>query len=61
MCHQVQCMRCAKPTWSGCGNHVERALAGVRLSERCTCEQSESDASAQSRPAASFADWGSAT
>jgi len=39
MCHQVKCERCSKPTWSGCGSHVERALTGVAPGERCTCGQ----------------------
>lgn len=35
MCHQVQCQICSKPTWSGCGDHVEQALAGVPVAARC--------------------------
>lgn len=41
MCHQVTCKICTKPTWSGCGNHIEQALAGVPKSQRC---QGHSDA-----------------
>ncbi len=37
MCHRVTCRRCGKPTWAGCGNHVEQALAGVPLAQRCAC------------------------
>jgi hypothetical protein len=37
MCHRVQCKHCGKPTWAGCGRHIEQALAGVPVSERCTC------------------------
>ena len=33
MCHRTTCPKCNKPTWSGCGNHVESALQGVLLSE----------------------------
>lgn len=29
MCRKVQCQTCKKPTWAGCGLHVETALAGV--------------------------------
>lgn len=25
------------PTWSGCGNHIEQALAGVAKKDRCQC------------------------
>ena len=29
MCHKTTCSKCNKPTWSGCGKHVESALGGV--------------------------------
>lgn len=35
MCSKVTCRQCGKPTWSGCGEHIEQALAGVPQSERC--------------------------
>jgi hypothetical protein len=31
----MTCRSCGKPTWTGCGNHVEQALRGVPQSERC--------------------------
>lgn len=37
MCYQITCYRCDKPTWGGCGSHVEEALAGVPENARCTC------------------------
>jgi len=37
MCHQITCATCNKPTWEGCGEHIEYALKGVPLNERCTC------------------------
>ncbi|HSN02802.1 MAG TPA: hypothetical protein VLS91_04890 [Acidimicrobiales bacterium] len=37
MCHRTTCRTCKKPTWSGCGNHIEQALAGVPKNERCQC------------------------
>jgi hypothetical protein len=39
MCHRTTCRTCHKPTWSGCGNHIEQALAGVPKGERCTCRE----------------------
>ncbi|MGC8509257.1 MAG: hypothetical protein ACP5PB_00075 [Acidimicrobiales bacterium] len=39
MCHRTTCRTCHKPTWSGCGNHIEQALAGVPKVERCTCRE----------------------
>jgi len=35
MCSRVTCSKCQKPTWSGCGEHVEQALADVALKDRC--------------------------
>lgn len=35
MCRRVTCKICAKPTWAGCGQHVEQALAGVPKRDRC--------------------------
>jgi hypothetical protein len=37
MCHRTTCRTCNKPTWAGCGNHIEQALAGVPKSQRCSC------------------------
>eukprot|EP01040_Poterioochromonas_malhamensis_P005518 gene5518-5928_t len=40
MCSRVTCSKCGKPTWVGCGFHVEQALAGVKPEDRCKCERS---------------------
>jgi len=37
MCSRVNCFKCGKPTWDGCGEHIEEALAGVPESDRCKC------------------------
>ena len=37
MCVRVNCPACGKPTWTGCGLHIEEALAGVAESDRCHC------------------------
>lgn len=37
MCSPIRCTTCGKVTWTGCGMHVEEALAGVEPSQRCTC------------------------
>jgi hypothetical protein len=39
MCHRVRCRQCGKPTWAGCGAHVEQALAGVQREARCRCRE----------------------
>ncbi len=41
MCQRVTCTTCGKPTWAGCGNHVEQALAGVPVAERCPRDHPE--------------------
>ncbi|HSN44108.1 MAG TPA: hypothetical protein VLR88_08635 [Propionibacteriaceae bacterium] len=35
MCRAVQCRKCGKPTWAGCGQHVEQVLKGIPKSQRC--------------------------
>jgi len=37
MCRQVMCRRCGKPTWSGCGQHVNQVMSGVPKAKRCQC------------------------
>ncbi len=37
MCRRVACRACGKPTYAGCGQHVEQVLAGVPKSQRCAC------------------------
>lgn len=39
MCARITCSSCGKPTWDGCGQHIEQALADVPESERCSCAQ----------------------
>ncbi|OAO14713.1 hypothetical protein AV274_3624 [Blastocystis sp. ATCC 50177/Nand II] len=38
MCHKSVCSSCNKPTWVGCGRHVESALQGIPEEERCHCK-----------------------
>jgi hypothetical protein len=38
MCRRVTCATCGKPTWAGCGKHIEQALTGVPAAERCKCK-----------------------
>ena len=41
MCSMVICKRCKKPTWSGCGQHIEEALYGVAIADRCPGHEEE--------------------
>jgi hypothetical protein len=49
MCSKVTCSNCGKPTWAGCGQHIEQALADVPVAERCTCDRSAPAAAAPAR------------
>lgn len=37
MCSPIRCSTCGKVTWTGCGQHVDEALAPFSADERCTC------------------------
>ncbi|TWE27790.1 hypothetical protein [Prauserella muralis] len=39
MCQRTTCSRCGKPTYRGCGQHVEQVLGDVPMSRRCSCAQ----------------------
>lgn len=39
MCSTTVCPSCHKPTWAGCGKHIEEALAGIPEEERCHCDR----------------------
>jgi hypothetical protein len=38
MCRRVSCSTCKKPSWAGCGAHIDSALSGVPMEERCACK-----------------------
>jgi len=42
MCHRIVCRTCGKPSWSGCGAHIEEVLRGVPPEQRCTCVRKKS-------------------
>ena len=37
MCRRVTCKQCGKPSWAGCGAHVDMVLGDVPRTERCRC------------------------
>lgn len=39
MCTRVTCSDCGKPSYVGCGRHVEQVLGDVPPQERCTCRE----------------------
>jgi len=42
MCRAVTCKECKKPTWAGCGAHVEQVLGSVPKDKRCACREARS-------------------
>jgi len=41
MCQRVTCSSCGKPTFAGCGRHVEQVLGDVPPAERCKCRETK--------------------
>ncbi len=39
MCRRVTCPKCGKPTFAGCGAHVEQVLGDVPRDQRCKCDE----------------------
>lgn len=44
MCRRVKCSKCGKPTFAGCGMHVEQVLGDVPEDQRCQCREKASKA-----------------
>ena len=47
MCMRTGCQQCGKPSFAGCGLHIEQVLRDVPAERRCRCAQ---DASASAAP-----------
>ena len=41
MCRRVSCPKCNKPTFAGCGMHVEQVLGGVPKDQRRKCNETK--------------------
>jgi hypothetical protein len=39
MCTRVTCSKCSKPSYVGCGRHVEQVLGDVPRDQRCRCRE----------------------
>jgi hypothetical protein len=39
MCKKVDCEKCGKPTWKGCGQPIEQALKEVPVDERSNVQR----------------------
>lgn len=44
MCRRVTCSSCGKPTYAGCGMHVEQVLGDVPSEQRCRCREKRATA-----------------
>lgn len=45
MCRAATCKKCGRPTWKGCGAHVEHVLGDVPRDERCQCRTTQATVS----------------
>lgn len=39
MCQRITCKSCGKPTYVGCGRHIEAVLGDVAPEARCRCRE----------------------
>jgi len=46
MCRRVDCRKCGRPTFAGCGAHVEQVLGDVPRAQRCRCREEQPKESA---------------
>lgn len=51
MCKRIDCVKCGKPTFAGCGRHVEQVLGDVPRDRRCRCDEARKEGEARSEPA----------
>lgn len=47
MCRRIRCEQCQKPSFAGCGKHVEVVLKDVALEDRCQCASEAKKAAGQ--------------
>jgi len=55
MCRRVTCEKCGKPSFAGCGLHIEAVLGDVPKNERCSCREAVAVSGAQ--PAQPKSKW----
>ena len=49
MCMEAICPICERPSWAGCGAHVEQVLGHVPATERCRCTDDATSAPGANR------------
>lgn len=50
MCRRVECSKCHRPTFAGCGMHIEQVLGDVPREQRCHCNEKSAVAKPKSAP-----------
>jgi len=56
MCRRVSCTACGKPTFAGCGAHIEQVLGDVPPEQRCRCRE-EAAAAPEAAPTPAPKKW----
>lgn len=46
MCQRITCASCGRPSFRGCGRHVESVLGDVPPAARCRCAEKKPEAQA---------------
>jgi len=54
MCSRMTCTECGKPSFVGCGRHVEAVLGDVPRDQRCRCRAEAAPRDAGARDDRSF-------
>ena len=54
MCRRVECSTCGRPTYAGCGAHIEQVLKNVPKAERCRCREKNLDSPVAERTTGSL-------
>jgi len=57
MCRRTTCDTCHKPTFAGCGMHVEAVLGDVPKSDRCTCRDKAQAKAPPQEPGKKLSFW----
>ncbi len=55
MCRRIDCPKCGRPSFAGCGMHVEQVLGNVPPAQRCRCR--EDRATGPTAPGAGPRSW----
>jgi hypothetical protein len=56
MCQLAACPQCKRPTYAGCGKHIEQVLGHVPKADRCRCRETV-QTQAHAAPRATKAWW----